>query len=379
MTQTHPDLVPAGPADHPGPDVELRHVVKHYDGHRALDGIDLTVRRGEFLSLLGPSGCGKTTCLKVIAGFEQVTSGDVLLGGAPVDRVPAHRRDVNTVFQGYALFPHLTVVDNVAFGLRQRGLGKAERRRLAEEALDLVALSGQGRRYPAELSGGQQQRVALARALVLRPRVLLLDEPLAALDLKLRRAMQQELKRIHAEVGITFIFVTHDQHEALAMSDRIAVLHAGRIEQLAAPTEIYDTPATPFVAEFIGDLAKLGGTLSEPGLVALDAGPRIPVTRIVADAAAGRRVEIGLRPEQLRLVPAAEGVLTGRVLTSSVIGHLAESEVRLPDGSALLVRQPRSALALGLADFAPGREVGIAWEPGAPLLLGEQQPPASPR
>ena len=208
---------------------------------------------GEFLSLLGPSGCGKTTTLRLIAGFERPDEGEVRIGGEDVARLPPYKRDVNTVFQSYALFPHLTVAENVAYGLKQRGLGRSERRTRASEMLELVRLSGFEGRKPKQLSGGQQQRVALARALVMSPKVLLLDEPLGALDLKVRRELQIELKRIQRELGITFVYVTHDQEEALAMSNRVAVMNAGRIEQLAAPLEIYDRPASRFVADFIGD------------------------------------------------------------------------------------------------------------------------------
>ena len=219
----------------------------------AVDGIDLEVQPGEFLSLLGPTGCGKTTTLRLIAGFERPDEGDVRIGGSDVSRVPPYKRDVNTVFQSYALFPHLTVEDNVAYGLKQRGLGRTERRRERLEMLELVRLEGLEARKPRELSGGQQQRVALARALVMSPRVLLLDEPLGALDLKVRKELQIELKRIQEEIGITFVYVTHDQEEALAMSDRVVVMNGGRIEQIGAPHEIYDTPATEWIAGFIGD------------------------------------------------------------------------------------------------------------------------------
>ncbi|MGH3136741.1 MAG: ABC transporter ATP-binding protein, partial [Gaiellaceae bacterium] len=235
------------------PDVELVGVTKRYGAVAAVDAIDLEVHPGEFLSLLGPSGCGKTTTLRLIAGFERPDQGQVRIGGRDVSRVPPYKRDVNTVFQSYALFPHLSVLDNVGYGLKQRGLGKSERRARATEMLELVRLSGLGERKPRQLSGGQQQRVALARALVMHPRVLLLDEPLGALDLKVRKELQIELKRIQEEIGITFVYVTHDQEEALSMSDRVAVMKDGRIEQLAAPREIYDRPATHFVAEFIGD------------------------------------------------------------------------------------------------------------------------------
>src|SRR4051812_22196937 len=247
-----------------GVDVQFRAVTKRFGNDVvAVDRVDLDVYKGEFLSLLGPSGCGKTTSLRMIAGFEQPTEGSILIGGIDAVGVPPYRRDVNTVFQQYALFPHMTVLDNVGYGLKQRRVSKAERHRQALEALDLVQLRGREQRKPRELSGGQQQRVALARALVMKPRVLLLDEPLGALDLKLRKEMQIELKRLQSAVGITFIYVTHDQEEAMSMSDRIAVMRDGRIEQLDVPLAIYDRPASAFVADFIGDMNFLDGSVAE--------------------------------------------------------------------------------------------------------------------
>src|SRR5918997_5500365 len=234
-------------------EVELRGLTKRFDDVVAVDAIDLHVDAGEFLSLLGPSGCGKTTTLRLIAGFERPDEGAVLIGGEDVVRLPPYRREVNTVFQSYALFPHLRVIDNVAYGLKQRGFSKEERRDRARAMLELVRLPEVETRKPRQLSGGQQQRVALARALVMEPKVLLLDEPLGALDLKVRKQLQIELKRIQERVGITFVYVTHDQEEALAMSDRVAVMNEGRIEQIGTPREIYDAPATQFVADFIGE------------------------------------------------------------------------------------------------------------------------------
>src|SRR5262245_11785854 len=244
-------------------DVELRAVTKRFGSLTAVDAVNLKVRKGEFLSLLGPSGCGKTTSLRLIAGFEQPDDGEILIGGVDAVGVPPYKRDVNTVFQQYALFPHMSVLDNVAYGLKQRRIGKEARHARAREALELVRLSGRERHRPAMLSGGQQQRVALARALVMNPRVLLLDEPLGALDLKLRKEMQIELKRIQEQVGITFIYVTHDQEEALSMSDRVAVMSNGQIEQLDEPRAIYDRPLTPFVADFIGDMNFLDGRVTD--------------------------------------------------------------------------------------------------------------------
>src|ERR671923_246781 len=267
----------------PGDCSPSRSVVKRFGDLVAVDRIDLEVHPGEFLALLGPSGCGKTTTLRMIAGFDEPTEGEIEIDGRSTVGIPPNKRNVNTVFQAYALFPHMNVLDNVAYGLKQRKVGREERHRQAGEALELVRLTGRERAKPAELSGGMQQRVALARALVMKPKVLLLDEPLGALDLKLRKAMQVELKRIQRDVGITFIVVTHDQEEAMAMADRIAVMDAGHIDQLDAPSEIYDRPATPFVADFIGDMNHLEGTLERVNgdLVAAVGAARFGIGRVV--------------------------------------------------------------------------------------------------
>src|SRR5215212_9784183 len=292
------------------PDVVLRGVTKAFGDLIAVDDVDIDVHPGEFLALLGPSGCGKTTTLRMIAGFDEPTSGEIEIGGRSAVGIPPNKRDVNTVFQAYALFPHMNVLDNVAYGLKQRKVGKEERHKKAAEALELVRLTGRETAKPAELSGGMQQRVALARALVLRPKVLLLDEPLGALDKKLRDAMQIELKRIQRDVGITFIVVTHDQEEAMAMADRIAVMEAGRIDQLAPPSEIYDRPATPFVADFIGDMNHLEGTLEREAdaLVASVGAARFGIGRVVEEAAVGDRVRVGLRPEEVHANTRGEGI-----------------------------------------------------------------------
>ena len=291
------------------PDVVLRGVTKRFADLIAVDDVDLEVQPGEFLALLGPSGCGKTTTLRMIAGFDEPSDGEIEIGGRSAVGVPPEKRDVNTVFQAYALFPHMTVLDNVAYGLKQRKVGKAERHAQAGEALELVRLTGREQAKPAELSGGMQQRVALARALVMDPKVLLLDEPLGALDLKLRKAMQVELKRIQRDVGITFIVVTHDQEEAMAMADRIAVMNAGHIDQLAAPSEIYDRPLTPFVADFIGEMNHLEGTLERDGdaLVAAVGAARFGIGRVVREAQVGERVRLGLRPEEVHANARGEG------------------------------------------------------------------------
>jgi putative spermidine/putrescine transport system ATP-binding protein len=251
-TASSTDAVPPAAERFDAPDIVLRGLTKRYGDVVAVDGIDLTVTRGEFFTFLGPSGSGKTTTLRLIAGFEIPDAGEVLLRGEDVAQQPPFLRDVNTVFQDYALFPHMSVQDNVEYGLRVKKVGRADRRRRAEEALAMVRLEGYGARRPAQLSGGQRQRVALARAIVNRPQVLLLDEPLGALDLKLRQEMQVELKRIQQEVGITFLYVTHDQEEALTMSDRLAVFDQGRIVQFGEPSEVYEHPASEFVAGFVG-------------------------------------------------------------------------------------------------------------------------------
>ena len=361
-------------------DVELRDVVKRFGDVPAVDHVDLVVPSGEFLALLGPSGCGKTTTLRIIAGFEQPTSGEVLVAGQSMRGVPPHKREVNTVFQHYALFPHMRVLDNVAYGLKQRGVAKAERQRQAAEALAMVRMDGFERRRPAEMSGGQQQRVALARALVMRPRVLLLDEPLGALDLKLRREMQVELKGIQDDVGITFVIVTHDQEEAMALADRIAVMHRGRIEQLASPTAVYDAPASAFVATFVGDLNVLRGTVLEGGahpLVDVGAGLHLRPGRVVEPAAAGQQATVGLRPEHVtaRAGHTPEGV-EAAVATVMVVGHELQLVARLPGGGQLTARQPRDVDPL-LESVAPGERVRLSWAPAAPMLLGPAGPGVS--
>ena len=322
-------------------DVELVDVTKRFGDVAAVDGVDLTVEPGEFLSLLGPSGCGKTTTLRLIAGFERPDEGEVRIAGREVSRLPAYKREVNTVFQSYALFPHLNVLENVGYGLKQRGLGRSDRRKRALEMLELVHLGGFEKRKPRQLSGGQQQRVALARALVMNPRVLLLDEPLGALDLKVRKELQIELKRIQEEVGITFVYVTHDQDEALAMSDRVAVMNHGHIEQLGPPREIYDRPATAFVARFIGDTNFVRSNGSE----------------------------IAVRPERMRVSRDGDG-LRGLVVTTMVIGPAVQCIVRLEDGQEVLVREQRSGDEQGVEALAEGERVVVSWAETEALELG---------
>jgi spermidine/putrescine transport system ATP-binding protein len=347
--------------------VTLRGVTKRFDEFVAVDRLDLDVRNGEFLALLGPSGCGKTTTLRMIAGFEEPTEGELEIDGAPVVGVPPNRRQVNTVFQAYALFPHMTVLDNVAYGLKQRKVARKERYAKAAEALALVHLEGREQARPNQLSGGMQQRVALARALVLEPKVLLLDEPLGALDQKLRKAMQIELKRIQSEVGITFVFVTHDQEEAMAMADRIAVMNEGRIEQLAVPSELYDAPATPFVADFIGDMSLLTGTLAGDG-VALPGGGRVALGRRLVEASNGAVVTVGLRPEGAVLRAKGSADVQATVVTAMVLGDRLQVVVRLADDQELLIRQGRSPEDGELAGLVPGDAVGVEFRAGAALL-----------
>jgi spermidine/putrescine ABC transporter ATP-binding subunit len=356
-------------------DVELRAVTKRFGSLTAVDALSLSIRHGEFISLLGPSGCGKTTTLRLIAGFEQPDEGEILIGGTDAVGTPPYRRDVNTVFQHYALFPHMSVLDNVAYGLKQRKVAKKERYSRARTVLELVQLTGREDNRPSMLSGGQQQRVALARALVMDPRVLLLDEPLGALDLKLRKEMQIELKRIQQEVGITFIYVTHDQEEALSMSDRVAVMSEGLIEQLDEPRAIYDRPLTAFVADFIGDMNFLEGEVVEAGGggFAVDAGSGV-VVRGRGDAAKGHRTRVGLRPE--RLVAAAgepRGVANSagaKVVTKMYLGDQIQVVATLVNGTSVVVREQRATADPALDTIHPGDQITISWDEAAPMLLG---------
>lgn len=324
------------------PAVRLSAIRKNYGQVVAADGIDLEVAEGEFFTMLGPSGSGKTTLLRVVAGFERPDSGTVELGGVDVTRQPPYARDVNTVFQDYALFPHMTVVENVEYGLRIRKVRRAERRRRAEQALDMVRLSGLGARKPVQLSGGQRQRVALARAIVNEPEVLLLDEPLGALDLKLRQEMQSELKRIQQEVGITFIYVTHDQEEALAMSDRLAVINAGHVEQVGTPVEVYERPATEFVAGFIG----------VSNLIDRD-GHRLTV----------RPEKVHLLLEESDPVPSGAHVERGVVVEVVYLGVLTRYRVELDGGGQLVAVSQNVQTAAADALAARGRRVRVGWLP----------------
>jgi spermidine/putrescine transport system ATP-binding protein len=350
------------------PAIELVDVVKHFPAHAsavaAVEGVTLSIREGEFFSLLGPSGCGKTTTLRLVAGFEEPTGGRILLHGRDVVGVPPYRRDVNMVFQHYALFPHMDVFENVAFGLRRKKVPAGELRKRVTDMLELVELSGRERRRPRQLSGGQQQRVALARALVNRPRALLLDEPLGALDLKLRRAMQLELKRIQREVGITFVYVTHDQEEALTMSDRLVVMHQGRIEQLGAPRAMYERPATRFVANFLGTSNIIAGRVGSSG--AIELGPEERV--VVPGCRPGVEVELTVRPEKTTLRPAddppGDGAsrLRGQVTEVVYLGTSTSYTVAATGGSTLTVYRQNLAPG-GEREPGVGDEVWVTWRP----------------
>jgi spermidine/putrescine ABC transporter ATP-binding subunit len=355
-------------------DIEFRSVTKRFGALTAVDAVSFQVRPGEFLSLLGPSGCGKTTSLRMIAGFEQPDEGEILIGGVDAVGTPPYKRDVNTVFQQYALFPHMTILDNVAYGMKQRRVGKAERYQRAREALELVRLTGRDKHRPSMLSGGQQQRVALARALVNRPRVLLLDEPLGALDLKLRKEMQIELTRIQQEVGITFIYVTHDQGEALSMSDRIAVMSEGVIEQLDTPSEIYDRPRTAFVADFIGEMNFLEGDVrSVSGGEYQVETPTGVVVSGLGDPPTGRSVRVGIRPARISIVRnAANGTVnTARavVATKMYLGDEVQVVAELDGGTTFVVRERRAGTDDSHDAIRPGDQVTIQWESTAPVLL----------
>ncbi|MBB2910080.1 spermidine/putrescine transport system ATP-binding protein [Streptosporangium becharense] len=360
------------------PAIELDGVVKEYLSHgevvQAVKGVTLTIAEGEFFSLLGPSGCGKTTTMRMIAGFEDPSRGSVRLHGQDVTNVPPNKRDVNMVFQSYALFPHMSVWENVAFGLRRKQVPAAEIKRRVGEMLEIVDLTGREKRRPREMSGGQQQRVALARALVNRPRALLLDEPLGALDLKLRQAMQIELKRIQREVGITFVYVTHDQSEALTMSDRIAVMNDGLVEQLAPPREIYERPATTFVAGFIGTSNLLNGTIdsvaSGRALFKLGEGDHVLVA---GDShRAGDPIAVTVRPEKITISteePAGDvSVVRGTVSEVVYLGLYNSYAVRLADGAEVTVFQQNALDSSTTAER--GDTVWLSWQPQHSYAIG---------
>ena len=346
-------------------DVRLVDVMKRFDDVTAVDRLSLEIEHGSFFALLGPSGCGKTTTLRMIGGFEQPTEGQIYLGDAEVSGLPSYKRDVNTVFQSYALFPHLSVFENVAFGLRRRGMRGGTLTGQVNEILRLVGLEGMGKRKPRQLSGGQQQRVAVARALVNKPKVLLLDEPLGALDLKLRKQMQLELKGIQHDVAITFIHVTHDQEEAMTMADRIAVMNHGRIEQLGTPTELYESPATAFVAGFLGVSNLIRGTVSGPDTVQLYSGS---VVRVPPAALAGRtgEVAVGIRPEKIELGEGHGNELAGTVVEQAYVGVATQYIVETDCGRLTVYRQNASP---GLNGAAPGQRLTLSWSPDSTFVV----------
>ncbi len=365
-------------ADQNNPIAELRHASKHFGAVVAANDVSLTIRRGEFLSFLGPSGCGKTTALRMLAGFEVPTSGDVLLDGVRVNDVPSYRRPVNMVFQHYALFPHLTVFDNIAYGLRQRRpkMAASAITLAVEKALETVRLPAYGHRRTYEISGGQQQRVALARAIVNQPKLLLLDEPMAALDKKLRREMQIELQTLQRQLGITFVLVTHDQEEALSMSDRICVMQSGKIVQVGTPRELYDAPGTRYVADFVGKTNFFAGSVAAASADAC----RVTVAGRSFLGVSPRALGVGqaaflcLRPEQITLQRApqdAAGHISVPVTIAARIflGEHTEYLVKNADLGEFLVLVPRQAEALEGA-FEPGQTAQAAWRDGVGLILG---------
>src|SRR4051795_11694607 len=368
-----------------GPDIRLAGVTKKFPETVAVDRLTLAIERGAFYALLGPSGCGKTTTLRMIGGFEDPTEGTIYLGGRDVTDLPPYKRDVNTVFQSYALFPHLTVERNVAFGLERRKLAKDEVRRRVGEALELTQLTGYEQRKPSQLSGGQQQRVALARALVNRPRALLLDEPLGALDLRLRKQLQIELKRIQQEVGITFVHVTHDQEEAMTMADTIAVMNEGRIEQMGSGEELYERPRTEFVANFLGLSNLIDGTVgSRDGTMATfdaEEGERVFVPSDRFANVNGGPIRIGIRPEKIEIAPSdsdseasntGRNIIHGRVTVASYMGTSIQYVVETKTGRELTVIAPnRDGAAVN--SIGPGRDVSLAWDPVHTFVVQRQE------
>ena len=361
------------PSNEGGAAVSLRRLTKHYGDSAAVKDLDLEIAAGEFVTFLGPSGSGKTTTLSMVAGFTEVSSGHILLSGQPIEALPPYRRNIGMVFQSYSLFPHMTVFDNVAFPLRRRGVSRAEIKQKVGKVLDLIQLGDKSGRYPRELSGGQQQRVALARAIVFEPRLLLMDEPLGALDKKLREQMQLEIRRLHKELQITFIFVTHDQEEALVMSDRIAVFQQGKLAQVGTAEELYERPSSLFVADFLGDSNILRGSASSDGTThrlqtacGTFSAPHNPAVGHSANAA------ITVRPERMRLVCDREAPsggdmnqVLGRVSQMIYIGSSRKVEVVLADGTRVQVReQPRDQ-----AEVREGSDVKVCWPMACSTLL----------
>lgn len=350
-------------------DVELRRVFKVFNGETAVRGVEFNIRRGEFFSILGPSGCGKTTTLRLVAGFETPSAGEVLIRGKSMTHVPAHQRPVNTVFQSYALFDHMTVWNNIAFGLNLKRIGRSEIQRRVDEMLALVKLESFANRYPKQLSGGQRQRVALARAIANRPAVLLLDEPLGALDLKLRKAMQVELSSLHQDLGLTFVTVTHDQEEALSMSDRIAVMKDGKIEQIGTPAEIYERPRTPFVADFIGDTNLFEGHVEghdgDRLIVRTHSGLKTVVTRSPDWESSHHQAVVSVRPENIQLHDGEPDPTTtpncyaGCIQHAMYMGTHVHCVVSLDTGETLTVRQDNRPDRLPES----GASVYLSWSP----------------
>jgi spermidine/putrescine transport system ATP-binding protein len=350
--------------------IRIENVTKRFGEFVAVDDVDLTIEQGEFFSLLGPSGCGKTTTLRMLAGFEVPSEGRILLEGEPVEKVPPYKRDVNMVFQSYALFDHLDVAENVAFGLKRRKVDKAEIQRRVGEALELVNLAERASARPMELSGGQRQRVALARALVNQPKVLLLDEPLGALDLKLRKQMQVELKQIQREVGITFVYVTHDQEEALTMSDRIAVMNEGRVVQCDEPEDIYEHPSGEFVAGFIGTSNLMAGVV-EDGRVRLANGERLEIP-LPAEISRGDSVHLSVRPEKIALdEDIEEGMVTleGRIENRIYLGVSTQVTVSLGGDAQVVALDPATYRSDPEDRWEPGSSVKVGWHPEYCLVL----------
>ncbi|MGW2300975.1 ABC transporter ATP-binding protein [Streptomyces sp. NPDC001809] len=363
-----------------GGDVRLTGISKSYGSFTAVQPLDLTVPEGSFFALLGASGCGKTTTLRMIAGLEDPSTGTVFLGDKDVTDLPPYKRPVNTVFQSYALFPHMDITENIAFGLRRRGIKSVKKQ--VDDMLELVQLGDKARHKPHQLSGGQQQRVAVARALINHPQVLLLDEPLGALDLKLRRQMQLELKRIQTEVGITFVHVTHDQEEAMTMADQVAVMNGGRVEQLGAPADLYENPKTTFVANFLGTSNLIEAEVVETGadvLVTAGGGRlRVPADRCTPAVRQGGKVLVGVRPEKISLthrddadsIPDGRNRVTGRIADSSFIGVSTQYVVNSPAGAELQVYEQNVDRRAGLL---PGAEVVLHWNPAHTFGLDADQ------
>ncbi|MDV3123722.1 ABC transporter ATP-binding protein [Mycobacterium sp. 21AC1] len=343
--------------------VELCDLTRTYGNVKALDGLRLQIEPGELVALLGPSGCGKTTAMRILAGLDEATSGTVLVDGRDVSSMPANKRDMGMVFQAYSLFPHLTVLDNIAFGLKMRGKAKRQRLSRAAEMLDLVGLAAHSNKYAGELSGGQQQRVALARALAIQPRVLLLDEPLSALDAKVRSQLRDEIRRVQLEVGTTTLFVTHDQEEALAVADRVGVMSQGKLEQLAAPAELYANPSTPFVAEFVGLHNNIPAQVSHGHAQLL--GTEVPTLPGSVGSGAGTAM---VRPESVTLRPDPAGTAT--VASSAFLGPISRVYVTLPDGSVIHAQLSSAAAR----KFTAGDAVRVGLEPAPVLVVAAKRP-----